>query len=94
MRSYADEAGIKTTEKKIQESMGDMLIVENQVVPLGVKSYAVASDSELNRLFLKTFGLPEPVELIKILNDKALTRVDECVLRWYETWLNEHPKLQ
>lgn len=27
MRSYAAEAGIKTTEKKIQESMGDMLLL-------------------------------------------------------------------
>ena len=94
MRSYADEAGIKTTEKKIQESMGDMLIVENQVLPLGVQSYAVARDSELNRLFRKTFELPEPSELIQILNDQALTRVDECVLRWYENWSKENPETQ
>lgn len=74
--------------------MGDMLIVENQILPLGVQSYAVARDSELNRLFRKTFELPEPSELIKILNIQALTRVDECVLRWYENWLKDNPETQ
>ena len=47
LRSYAEKAKVKTTEKKIQESMGDMLLVEGEISPLGVKIYAVAGDAEL-----------------------------------------------
>jgi len=94
LRSYAAEAGIKTTEKKIQESMGDMLLVEGQVLPLEVKTYAVARDTELNKLFRKTFGLPEPLALIKILNDAVLKHIDDCVLRWYENWKGRSPALE
>ncbi|NTW73081.1 MAG: IS1634 family transposase [Eubacteriaceae bacterium] len=84
LRSYAEKAGVKTTEKKIQESMGDMLLVEGEILPLGVKTYAVARDTELNKLLRKTFDLPEPLDLIKILNEGALEQIDACVLQWYE----------
>jgi len=84
LRSYAAREGIKTTEKRIQESMGDMLLVEGEILPLGVKTYSVARDTELNKFIRKTFGLPEPVAMIKILNDAVLMQIDECVLQWYE----------
>jgi transposase len=85
LRSYAERAGIKTTEKKIQESMGDMLLVEGEILPLGVKTYAVAGDTELNKLLRRTFDLPEPLDLIKILSEVAIQQIDTCVIRWYET---------
>lgn len=84
LRSFAEKAGVKTTEKKIQESMGDMLPVEGKILPLGVKTYAIARDTELNKLLRKTFDLPEPLDLIKTLNEGALQQIDACVLQWYE----------
>ena len=84
LRSYAEKAGVKTTEKKIQESMGDMLLVEGEILPLGVKTYAVARDTELNKLLRKTFDLPEPLDLIKILSEGAFQQIDACVIQWYE----------
>ena len=84
LRSYAEKAGIKTTEKKIQESMGDMLLVEGEILPLGVKTYAVARDTELNKFLRKTFDLPEPLDLIKILNEGSLQQIDACVINWHK----------
>ncbi len=52
---------------QIQESMGDILVVENCILPLGVKTYAIARDTELNVLFRKIFSLPEPRVLIKVI---------------------------
>ena len=83
LRSYAEKAGVKTTERKIQESMGDMLLVEGAILPIGVKTYAVARDTELNKLFRQLFDLPEPLDLIKILNEDALQQIDACVIQWY-----------
>ena len=91
LRSYAEKAGIKTTEKKIQESMGDMLLVEGEILPLGVKTYAVARDTELNKLLRKTFDLPEPLDLIKILNEGAVQQIDTCVTQWYENCCVDYP---
>ena len=45
--------------------MGDMPLVEGEILPLGIKTYAVARDTELNKLLRKTFDLPEPLDLIK-----------------------------
>lgn len=42
LRSYAVREGVKTTGKRLQESMGDMLLVEEEILPFGVKTYAVA----------------------------------------------------
>ena len=91
LRSYAEKAGIKTTEKKIQESMGDMLLVEGEILPLGVKTYAVARDTELNKLLRKTFDLPEPLDLIKILNEGSLQQIDACVIKWYKKCCVDSP---
>ena len=91
LRSYAEKAGIKTTEKKIQESMGDMLLVEGEILPLGVKTYAVARDTELNKLLRRTFDLPEPLDLIKILSEAAIQQIDTCVIQWYETCCVDYP---
>jgi transposase len=83
LKTYAENAGLKTTKKGIQESMGDMLIVENKLMPLGMKTYGVARDTALNKLFRKTFLLPEPLDLIKILSEIELTKVNEYVINWY-----------
>ena len=91
LRSYAEKTGVKTTEKKIQESMGDMLLVEGEILPLGVKTYAVARDTELNKLLRKTFNLPEPLNLIKILSEAAIQQIDTCVIQWYETCCVDYP---
>lgn len=85
LRSYAAQEGVKTTEKKIQESMGDMLLVENQVLPLGLKVYGLTRDTDLNRLFRGMFSLPDPLKLIKVLNEAEIARVDDCVCAWYES---------
>ena len=87
LRAYAAQEGVKTTEKKIRESMGDMLLVENRIMPLGMKTYAIARDTELNQLFRKIFSLPEPLKLIKVLSEAEMAQVDNYVRKWYEAWL-------
>ncbi len=85
LRFYAEKEGIKTTEKKIQESMGDMLLIENSILPLGMKTYAVARDTDLNKLFRKIFSLPDPLTLIKVLSEAEMTQIDDYVRKCYDT---------
>lgn len=90
LRSYAEQEGIKTTERKIQESMGDLLLVENRILPLGMKTYGVARDTPLNQRFRELFALPDPRELIQILSKAEISQVDAYVLQWYETGKKEN----
>jgi len=76
MRAYAQQEGVKATEKEIQENM---LLVENNIMPLEMKTYGVARDSKLTKLFREIFSLPEPQTLIKVLNEAEIARVDEYV---------------
>lgn len=85
LRVYAGKAGVKTTERTIQESMGDMILVEGEILPLGIKTYSVGRDSKLNKILRNTFDLPEPTVLIKILNEAVLQQIDARVLNWYES---------
>lgn len=61
-----------------------MLLVENQILPLGLKVYGLSRDTDLNRLFRDMFSLPDPLELIKVLNEEEIARVDDYVCAWYE----------
>ncbi len=51
---------------------------------LGLKVYGVARDTDLNRMFRKIFSLPNPLELIKVLSEAEIARVDDYVCAWYE----------
>ena len=90
MRTYAKQEGVKATEKDIQESMGNMLLVENCILPLEMKTYGIAGDTELNQLFRKIFVLPVPQELIKVLNEAETAKTDEYDQNWHEAWIQEH----
>lgn len=85
LRFYAEKEGVKTTEKKIQESMGDMLLVENSILPLGMKTYAVAGDTDLNHLIRKIFSLPDPLALIKVLNEAEIAQTEDYVRKWCDS---------
>jgi hypothetical protein len=85
LRSMIGLEGVKTTEKNLQESMGDMLIVENVIEPMGLKNYAIGRDTELNQRLRARFQLPDPVELIRILNDAEYNKVDEYVQKYYDS---------
>jgi transposase len=85
LRARAADAGVKTTVKDIKENMGDMLLVENTILPLGLKTYGIARDTEMNKLFRDMFSLPEPVYLIKIMIETEVAMVDEYVISWHET---------
>lgn len=85
LRSMIGLEGVKTTEKNLQESMGDMLIVENVIEPMGLKNYAIGRDTELNRRLRARFQLPDPVELIRVLNDAEYNKVDEYVQKYYDS---------
>lgn len=54
-----------------------------------MKTYSVARDSELTKLFRELFALPEPKTLIKALNDAEIAHVDEYVRNWHEAWIKE-----
>lgn len=94
LRTHATKAGIKTTEKKIQENMGDMLLVETSILPLGIKTYGLARDTELNRLFRNSFSLPDPFQLIKVLGEAEIELVDHYILSWYEKKLTSNTGTQ
>ena len=85
LRSIMVQDGVKTTEKKLQESMGDMLIVENVIEPLGLKNYAIGRDADLNKRLRAKFQLPNPVELVRVLNDAEFNKVDEYVQIYYDS---------
>ncbi len=90
LRAYAAQEGVKTTEKKIQEDMGDMLLVETQILPLEMKFYGVARDSELNKLFRNIFLLAEPQKIISGMNEAEKSKADHYVLKWSEAKEKEH----
>lgn len=90
LRAYAAMEGVKTTEKKIQEDMGDMLLVETQVLPLEMIIYSVARDSELNKLFRNLFSLVEPHKIISVMNEAEKAKADHYVLKWAEAYKNGH----
>jgi len=86
LRFFAQKEGVKTTEKKIQESMGDLLLVESTILPLGLNSYSIARDTELNQLLRKKFSLPDPEELIQVLSEAENAKAADRVFQWYEEW--------
>jgi len=90
LRAYAVQEGVKATEKEIQESMGDMFLTETQILPLKMKIYGVARDSELNKLFRNLFSLSEPQTIISGMNEAEKSKTDHYVLKWYETKEKEH----
>ena len=85
MKAYAEQEGIKTAVKKIQEGMGDMLLAESEALPLKLKGYGIARDTELNRLFMNLFSLPDPYEIIRILDEVEIAKVDDYVQSWYKS---------
>lgn len=46
-----------------------MVIVEGEMEPIGLNVFSVGNDNELNQLFRKAFNLPNPVGIIKRLNE-------------------------
>jgi len=87
LRSYVEREGIKTTEKQIQESLGDLLLVQNKILPIDLNIYAVGRDCALNRLFRKLFCLPDPLDLIKVLGRIEADSLGDKVKSWYEAQL-------
>lgn len=93
LRLYAEQEGIKTTEEKIQESMGDMLLLEHSFLPLEIKSCSLVRDTELNQLFRKIFSLPEPLVSIKALNEIKFSQIDAYVAKWLDKRTNNQKPL-
>jgi transposase len=86
LRAQAAQKGVKATVKDIKENMGDVLITETVILPIGMKAYSIGRDTEMNKLFREMFSLPDPVKLIKILIDTELSRIDDYVISWYESY--------
>lgn len=72
----------KTTEKKIQDTLGDMFISETSIEPLAISSYAVGSDSLFTQWIRDEFDLPNPYEVIEELNSDAELRIDAAISEW------------
>lgn len=60
--------------------MGDLLLVEGEILPLGVKTYSVARDTELNKLLRIAFNFP--IALIKISSEGAINQIYACVINF------------
>ncbi len=86
LRAQAAQKGVKATVKEIKENMGNVLITETVILPIGMKAYSIGRDTAMNKLFREMFSLPDPAELIKILIDTENSRIDEYVHNWYESF--------
>ena len=83
LRWYAEEQNFeKTTERKIQETLGEMCIVENKIMPLEIITYSVGNVSALSEWIKETFELNDPIEEIEKLNATELSKVDELIENW------------
>lgn len=72
----------KTTEKKIQDTLGDMFLSETSIEPLSISSYAVGSDSPFTQWIRDEFNLPNPYEVIEELNYDAELQIDAAISEW------------
>jgi transposase len=91
LRWYAEEkGGIKTTEKKIQESFGDMLLIGNKIQLLDLTAYSLGNDTSLAEWFWTTLGLPNPIKVVDELNSETLVLLDQAIDDWYKTWLDQN----
>ncbi|HEY5588969.1 MAG TPA: transposase, partial [Candidatus Paceibacterota bacterium] len=85
LRWYAEEQKFtKTSERNIQETLGEMCIVENKIMPIELKIYSVGNTSELSEWVKETFELNDPLKEIEELNAIELAKVDKQIERWIE----------
>jgi len=75
LRGYAEEQKLtKTSERNIQETLGEMCIVKNKIMPIELKIYSVGNTSKLGKW----------VKEIEELNTIELRKVDKLIERWIE----------
>lgn len=82
----AKDSDVKTTIRKLLESMGDMILAENNIEPLDMKIYTLGRDTELNKFFRNYFKLPDPVIFIDELTEIEFNKLEEYVLKWYKSY--------
>jgi|WetSurMetagenome_2_1015567.scaffolds.fasta_scaffold67163_1 transposase len=86
MCAIAKSNDVKTTIRKLLESMGDMILAENNIEPLNMKIYTLGRDTELNRFFRNYFNLPDPIIFINELTKIEFNKLEEYVLKWYKSY--------
>lgn len=85
LRWYAeDQKFSKTTERNIQETLGEMCIVENKIMPIEISIYSVGNMSELSEWIKEAFELNNPIEEIEELNLIELAKVSSHLEKWIE----------
>ncbi|MFZ3131433.1 MAG: IS1634 family transposase [Desulfosporosinus sp.] len=85
LRWYAEEHGYgKMTESKIQDQLSELGISRISIEPLGIDKWSVANDNPLTIFFRSSLRLPDPHEIIKMLN--ALTDAERQIELWLQEW--------
>lgn len=90
VRWYLEEkSGKKMTEAKIQEQFGDMNLSEGMQEPLGLPDYTLGNDTDFLRWIRKEFELPDPLAVIKELNNVIQESLEEAIRLWFQEWKKE-----
>ncbi len=89
LRFTLKKEGVKIKEKDLQDEMGNLHLVETVVDPLGIKTFAIARDTAVNRLIRELFNLPSPETLIWELNQAEASKISAAVERWTLDWLEK-----
>jgi len=87
LKFYTKEHGqIKTSEKKIQKELGELLVSEITVSPLEIPFYTTGNETTLTKFIRESFELPDPMEVVKELNEDIFECIDIDINSWYEKW--------
>ncbi len=85
LRWYAEEHGDgKMTESKIQDQLSEMGLSRMSIEPLGIDMWSVVNDNPYTIFLRSSLGLPDPHEMINLLND--LTDVEKQINLWLQEW--------
>lgn len=85
LRWYTEEHGYgKLTEAKIQDSLGELGISRISIEPLGINKWSVANYNALTEFLRTSLGLPDPHELVDILN--RMVDPQKQIEKWLADW--------
>ena len=90
LRWYVNEkCNAKTTESKIQNSFGDINIIEGELSPTGITFCEITGDSQFCKIIRDSLGLSNPYSVTRELNAKNIEKFRKWLCNWHVNWLLE-----
>lgn len=87
LRWYSsDKCNVKMTERTIQNSLGDINIIEGEFCASGITFCGVTGDSQFCKIIREEFKLSDPYQLIRELNQNSLDNFKIWVSKWHKEW--------